>query len=124
MVPVLKNWLHWDVGMLERCDSGDKRCKAGAACIGFKEAKTGDAALGTCHAATAAYVPSYSVRLQFLVRLLSMRSRVTHSTVECWQSHITSAHRECLLGGLASTQEWSAPDAAEESLSSVHKAVI
>ncbi|CAL5224917.1 g7683 [Coccomyxa viridis] len=53
-------------GMLERCDSGDKRCKAGAACIGFKEAKTGDAALGTCHAATAAYVPSYSVRLQFL----------------------------------------------------------
>ena len=71
---------HLDAGTLEKCDSGGKRCKAGAACIGFKEAKTGDAALGTCYAATAGYVPSYSIQLKFLVCLLTLRSRLCHGS--------------------------------------------
>lgn len=63
---------HFIAGNLEGCDSGGKRCRAGTACIGFKEAKTGDAALGTCYVATAAYVPSYSLRFRFLVCLLTL----------------------------------------------------
>ena len=48
------------------------RCKAGIACIGFHEAKTGNEALGTCHMATAAYVPSYPLRFAFAVRLRTL----------------------------------------------------
>ena len=58
--------------MLERCDFRDMRCRAGTACIGFQEAKTGDEALGTCHMSTAAYVPSYSLRFAFMVRLFML----------------------------------------------------
>ncbi len=110
-----QNWLHWDAGKSERCDFGDKRCKAGAACIAFKEAKIGEAALGTCHVATAAYVPSYSLRFKYLVRLLAAWNRVTHSTVECWHTPCISAQRECLVWGRASTQKWSATGAPEDS---------
>lgn len=48
-------------GERRECDFGEKRCEAGTVCIGFKEAKRGDEARGTCHVATAAYVPSYSL---------------------------------------------------------------
>ena len=51
----------WPAGKRRECDFGEKRCEAGTVCIGFKEAKRGDEARGTCHVATAAYIPSYSL---------------------------------------------------------------
>ena len=41
---------------------------AGTVCIGFQEARTGAQARGSCHVATAAYVPSYSLRFGCKVR--------------------------------------------------------
>jgi hypothetical protein len=61
-------------GARRDCDFGEKRCEAGTACIGFKEAKSEDAARGICHVATAAYVPSYSLHFGCKVTVPTTRT--------------------------------------------------